>query len=344
MRILYAVQATGNGHISRAMELLPYLSQYGSVDVFLSGSNSSLEAQLPVQFRSKGVSLFYQKNGKVNLLKTLLNIDLRHTISYARQLPLKQYNLVINDFECITSLACKIQHVPSLHFGHQASFSSAKTPRPKEKSLIGELILKYYARGTAALGLHFEAYDHNILPPVVKADIWQASPENKEHFCVYLPSFTDEVLLPYFRAIREHRFEIFSKQVKTITQIDNCTLIPVSKQAFNESLISCSGIITSAGFETPAEAMFLQKKILAIPIRGQYEQYCNAAAMAQMGIHTLTKIDAGFTEHIKRWIAAPSTVYNKSFYLPTGTIVDRMMHYAEAQHIITSQSHQLLFG
>jgi UDP:flavonoid glycosyltransferase YjiC (YdhE family) len=34
MRIFYAVQATGNGHISRAMELLPELEKMGQVDIF----------------------------------------------------------------------------------------------------------------------------------------------------------------------------------------------------------------------------------------------------------------------------------------------------------------------
>jgi len=38
MKILYAVQATGNGHISRATQLLPYMEKYGEVDVFLSAT------------------------------------------------------------------------------------------------------------------------------------------------------------------------------------------------------------------------------------------------------------------------------------------------------------------
>lgn len=41
MKIFYAIQGTGNGHISRAMELLPYFEKYGSVDVFLSGDNNA---------------------------------------------------------------------------------------------------------------------------------------------------------------------------------------------------------------------------------------------------------------------------------------------------------------
>ena len=63
MKIFYAVQATGNGHISRAMELLPWLQQYGEVDIFLSGNNSHLNLDAPVKYRSKGISLYYDCKG-----------------------------------------------------------------------------------------------------------------------------------------------------------------------------------------------------------------------------------------------------------------------------------------
>ena len=63
MKIFYAVQATGNGHISRAMTLLPHLQQYGEVDIFLSGDNAHLPLNGPVKYRSKGISLFYNCNG-----------------------------------------------------------------------------------------------------------------------------------------------------------------------------------------------------------------------------------------------------------------------------------------
>ena len=69
MNIFYAVQATGNGHISRAMELLPYLQQIGNVDIFLSGDNSHLPLDAPVRFRSKGISLFYNCRGGLDYWK-----------------------------------------------------------------------------------------------------------------------------------------------------------------------------------------------------------------------------------------------------------------------------------
>jgi UDP-N-acetylglucosamine:LPS N-acetylglucosamine transferase len=69
MKIFYAIQATGNGHISRAVQLYPYLKKYGEIDFFLSGSNASLDFNLPINFVksvliSKEVSLFVIMSSK----------------------------------------------------------------------------------------------------------------------------------------------------------------------------------------------------------------------------------------------------------------------------------------
>jgi uncharacterized protein (TIGR00661 family) len=46
----------------------------------------------------------------------------------------------------------------------------------------------------------------------------------------------------------------------------------------------CDIVVTAAGFETPAEALVLGKKLVVVPIEGQYEQACNAAALGRMGV------------------------------------------------------------
>src|SRR4051812_31196024 len=75
MKIFYAVQATGNGHISRAMELLPHLESYGAVDIFLSGANSSLQLDAPVKYRSGGLGLFYNCGGGLDYWKIMKSIS-----------------------------------------------------------------------------------------------------------------------------------------------------------------------------------------------------------------------------------------------------------------------------
>jgi len=305
MNILYAVQATGNGHIARATQLMPYLEQYGNVDVFLSGSNSNLSTQeLPVKYRSKGLSLFYGNRGGLDYYKMWKQLSIATIIKEAKALPVQQYDLVINDFESITALACKFKKIPSIQFGHQASFVSSKTPRPLKKDFIGELVLKNYAITSHQIGLHFQPYDSFIFSPIIKKEILNAHATDKGHITVYLSHFSDEVVISALQKCKDLRFEVFSKKVVAPQTLGNCTLLPIHNETFNNSVIHAHGVITGAGFETPAEVLYLGKKLLCIPIAGQYEQLCNAAALEAFRVPIVQTIDQHFTQIIYRWLAS----------------------------------------
>ncbi len=302
MKIFYAVQATGNGHVSRAIELLPYLREYGKVDIFLSGNNANLQADLMPKYASKGLSLHYGANGGLDYAKMIKQLALKRLYEEAKALPLKAYDVVINDFEPITALAAKLQKVSSIGFGHQASFQSAFVPRPSRKRLIGEMVLKHYAPATNYVGLHFEQYDDFIYGPVIKDAIEQAQPEDHGHITVYLPHFHDQLLKRILLQLPQYRFEIFSRNMQVVVEDSNLLFRPIANQAFTQSLIHCHGIITGAGFETPAEALYLGKKLLVVPIKGQYEQYCNAAALALLQVPVCTQIDDSFPAYCVDWL------------------------------------------
>jgi uncharacterized protein (TIGR00661 family) len=302
MKIFYAVQATGNGHISRAIQLLPYLRRYGQVDVFLSGANNQLKADLPVRYRSNGVSFFYNQCGGLDYLKTARKFNPGRVWREVKELPVEDYDVVINDFECITSLACAYKKIPSVNFGHQASFQSALTPRPEKKQFTGEFILKHFAKASQYIGLHFKEYDDFIFTPVIKQAVLQAKPKTKNHITVYLSAYSDEALSKYFKQISGFHFHVFSRQVDKCVTDGNVQLMPVNNRLFTASMIDSAGVITGAGFETPAEALHLQKKLIVIPIRGQYEQLCNAAALEKLGVKVLNKIDASFTLAFDKWL------------------------------------------
>ena len=326
MKIFYAVQATGNGHISRAMEILPHLEQYGEVDIFLSGANNSLQINAPVKYRSKGVSFFYSNSGGLNYLDTFRKFSPLRALREANDLPVEKYDLVINDFECITSLACAHKNIPSVNFGHQASFHSDLVPRPAKREWFGEWVLRNYARASQYIGLHFNCYDNFILPPVIKKDILDAEPVDNGHITVYLPSYSDAYVCGYLSKLKDFRFEVFSKEIKQPTQHQNILLTPVDKDGFNKSMIACSAIITSAGFETPAEALSLGKKLMTIPIRGQYEQLCNAAALEKMGVVCMDAMDQQFPSIFENWIKDENKIVLPKNHSTASTISYLMEH------------------
>ena len=302
MKIFYAIQATGNGHISRAMELLPHLERYGTVDIFLSGANSSLALNASIKYRSKGLSLFYNCDGGLNYWKMARGYHPRVLKKEIQDLPVEKYDLVINDFEYITSASCARKKIPSLQFGHQASFHSSKTPRPESKNSIGEWILKNYAKATHHIGLHFDKYDDFIFHPVIKKEILDAEPNDANYVSVYLPSYCEPQLEKIFHPLWDFSFQVFSRETQQVKTSANIRFMPIDTSLFNQSLVNCTGIITGGGFETPAEAIHLGKKIISIPIRGQYEQICNAAALQKLGITCLQKIDKNFPSVFYKWI------------------------------------------
>ena len=303
MKIFYAVQATGNGHISRAMELLPHLQQHGSVDIFLSGNNSHLALDAPVKYRSKGVSLYYNCNGGLDFWQLIRKTQVLRLNREIKDLPVENYDIVINDFDFITAAACAKKDIPSVNFGHQASFQSSLTPRPPAKSITGEWILKNYAKAKRYIGFHFKSYDNFIFTPVIKKEILEAVPVNGNYVTVYLPSYCEPQLINIFQPFSDVRFEIFCSKTQRAKQYENIGFFPVDKHLFTKSLIGCSGIITGGGFETPAEALHLGKKIMTIPIAKHYEQQCNAVALAQLGVTTLKKIDEDFANSFYAWFS-----------------------------------------
>lgn len=310
MKIFYAVQATGNGHISRAMELLPYLQEYGTVDIFLSGDNSNLLLDAPVKYRSKGLSLYYNCTGGLDywqILKGYHPLRLRNEI---RDLPVEKYDLVINDFEYITAAACARKKISSVNFGHQASFRSANTPRPEKKNATGEWLLRNYGKASRYIGLHFKKYDDFIFTPFIKKDILEAEPSEKNYITVYLSSYCEPNLKKLFHPFGDFQFEIFCRETKQAHRSGNILFLPVDKKRFDQSLIRCTGIITGAGFETPAEAIHLGKKLMAIPIRGQYEQLCNAAALEEMNVLCLKNTADSFEDHFYNWVASDIIIRN----------------------------------
>ena len=86
------------------------------------------------------------------------------------------------------------------------------------------------------------------------------------------------------------------------------SFFPIENKSFTNSLIQCHAIITAGGFETPAEALYLKKKLLSIPILKHFEQECNAAALQKMGVTVIKKIDKNFHQVFAQWIQADNTI------------------------------------
>lgn len=308
MKILYGIQGTGHGHISRAREILPELSKVASVDVLMSGTNCKMMLEGQEVSQRRGLSLSYDSRGGVSYLKTALELNPVRFLRDVRTLRLEQYDLVISDFEPITSWAAITSGVTCIGLSHQAAFLSNRSPRPANKSHLSEQVLRRFAPCHKAIGFHFLKYDHFIDGPIIRSDIRNLSPVNGDHITVYLPAFDQSLLASVFAGFKQVRWDIFSPDCDSAFTKGNVTLHPVGNQSFLESLESSIGVVTSAGFETSAEAVYLGKKLMVVPIKNQYEQLCNAEALKKLGVPVAYGLGQTFTDSIHEMITGDQNI------------------------------------
>lgn len=305
MKILFAIQGTGNGHLSRARDIYPELAKYGTVDVLVSGIQVDVDFPFPVKYRLYGLSFIFGNKGGVDILSTLTKLRLGTLIRDIRRLPVKEYDLVINDFEPVSAWACKFKKVPCISLSHQCAILDPNAPKPKKADKKGVLILERYAPTTDQYGFHFRSYSKKIFTPVIRKEVRDLEPVNNGHYTVYLPAYDDETIIANLSLFKNVTWQVFSKKSHQPYTVDNIQIRPINNTEFIQSMATCEGVLCGAGFEGPAEAMYLGKKLLVMPMDQQYEQQCNAVAIATLGVPVIKRFGRKYNARIKWWLLTP---------------------------------------
>tara|TARA_R110000868_G_scaffold1647_1_gene13264 strand:+ start:36609 stop:37604 length:996 start_codon:yes stop_codon:yes gene_type:complete len=303
MKVLYAIQGTGNGHLSRARDVIPALQKKGlNLDILVSGIQADIQIPHPIKYQLKGLSFIFGKQGSVNLWRTYIKSNAARLQKEILSLPIEDYDLIINDFEPVSAWACKLKNKPCISLSHQAAVFSPKSPKPEKNDVMGKFILKNYAPTTQQFGLHFKAYGDKMYTPIIRQDIRKADVREGNHYTVYLPSYSDGRLLKTLSEIPNMKWEVFSKHNKVEFLGRNISIRPITNEAFVGSMVASKGVLCGAGFETPAEALYLGKKLMVIPMKGQYEQQCNAAALKKMGVPVIKSLKSKHLDKLRHWI------------------------------------------
>ncbi len=302
MKILYAVQGTGNGHLSRAMEIAPVLKKYAETDLLVSGIDSDLKLPFPVKYRYHGLGFVFGKNGGIDLLATYRKNKIKTLLEEIKSVPIEDYDLIINDFEPVTAWAAYHRRRPIVGFGNQHSLLSDKSPKAAKRYPIGEMVIKWYAPTATWFGFHFRPYDTNIFTPTIRTIVRDLTPSDKGYYTVYLPAYSEQKMIKILGELKQYRWEIFSKERNKPEEIGNIIFKPIDATEFLNSMAASTGVLTGGGFATPAEALFLGKKLMVIPMKGQYEQQCNVAALNQIGVPSLKSLKIKHLPLIEDWL------------------------------------------
>ncbi|MGD8884412.1 MAG: glycosyltransferase family protein, partial [Gammaproteobacteria bacterium] len=278
MKILYGVQGTGNGHITRARALSTELAKAGiTVDYVFSGRPPDQYFNMEPFgcYRAFRGLTFATRKGQVKYLKTAVANNAWQLIRDIKSLSLDDYELVITDFEPVTAWAAMRQHKKCLGIGHQYAFDY---DIPLEGSnWISRLIMRQFAPATTSLGVHWYHFGNPILPPIIEPPLENIKTEPSK-VLVYLPFEELSDIRRWLEPERQYDFYIYH-HVSQADDRGNIHIRPLSRDQFQQDLASCEGVITNSGFELASETIQYGKKILTKPLHGQMEQISNAAAL-----------------------------------------------------------------
>ena len=289
MNILYGVQATGNGHISRSREIIRCLKEKGhNVFVILSGREPSLLwdiDELKPFDTYKGLT-FSTNKGKIKYFETILNLKFMQFFSDIASFDASGYDLAIIDFEPVTSRIASKHKIPSIGIGHQYAFYN---DIPTEgANPVANFIIKHFAPADHSIGLHWYHFDQPILPPIVPVFDKNSISIIDNKILVYLPFEEPEDIMRFLAPFKNYDFYVYNKYEKA-SQNGNIFLCPFSRNGFLNDLKECSGVISNAGFELVSEALTIGKKMLIKPLTGQMEQLSNAKAIKMLNLGLVMK-------------------------------------------------------
>ncbi len=347
-KCLFIVQGEGKGHMSQAMALKEYLHDAGhTVEAVLLGTGSPdsvpdyFRETFPNKmqiFRSPWFLRTPNKKG-IYVGRTFL-FNLLHAPGYfksiskiRREIARVQPDVVFNFYELLGALAMrKIDPgIRKIGLGHhfylylnRTQFDLAPVWHRFLLSLHSRLIARSCDQ-VLALSFAREEGGKNIqvTPPLVRKEFREMNYRPGDRYLVYLLQegfFYDLVLLA--RSLPDFQADLFTSLNPDIEIPEGIRLYPFDAKKFSTLMSSCKGLITTAGFDTAAEAAFHGIPLAVIPTHNHYEQRCNAVDIKAKGLgQAVSKIDRKLLEQMS---ASNPSAYREWVYLAGAQIIKCM--------------------
>ncbi len=321
-KIIYAVAGQGFGHSSRSHLIGQHLLQQGHELIFAGSSQSYkyLSKYFPGKVHEISGLFFVYENGNINNAKTLMENIFNYPSSHAKNADVFKNifepfapDLVISDFEPFTAWWAWLNKIPYISIDHQHVLTMCKLQHDSKdmfSRLAAHFVTKYYytgARNYIILNF-FKAQLTNkkaiLLPPVIRQQVLAKKPSQGQHIVFYSTDCTfAQKLASILQNFPDYKFLIYGFDKER--QYKNCIFKKTSTETFLEDLASCKAVIATAGFSLISECLHFKKRMLLLPVLGQYEQILNAKYIEKLGYGmSSTKLDhttlSNFLDFLKK--------------------------------------------
>lgn len=300
MNILYGVPGEGMGHATRSKVVIEHLLKQHNVLVVSSArAFKFLDAAFPGRVHEiKGLHFAY-KNAQVSKGGTFL-LNLKKApknllFNFNEYLRLKKDfkpDLVISDFESFTLFYAKQHRLPIISIDNMQVMARCQLeinipPAERNNYKLARAIVKGKVPGcrhyfiTSFFEARVKRKNTTIVPPIVREAITKARPSAGDHILMYQTSSTLASVKEVLKQIPNHTFFVYG--FNKDEQDGNVIFRSFSEEGFVSDLASAKAVIANGGFSFLSEAVYLKKPVYSFPIKGQFEQFMNAAYIDKLG-------------------------------------------------------------
>jgi uncharacterized protein (TIGR00661 family) len=300
-RIIYAVAGEGYGHSTRAHLVGQRLLDAGH-DVMFVASQKALQylrsVYGPRVREIFGLSFAYRR-GRIDPIVTFTRnlFQVARANSLNRRLFDQHYrsfnpDLVITDFEPFTGWWAWREKVPFISLDNEHLLTVCRLEHRLRHFLprvAATAVTKSFGIGAASYVVtnFFSAPVRSeralLAPPIVRPLVTKLEPSDAGHVVVYWSTGTEEARLrSILRRFRDQTFYLYGFDKST--RIGNCIFKKPSTEGFLADLAAAHGVVASAGLSLISECMYWRKKMLLLPLPGQYEQIVNAHYFDKLGL------------------------------------------------------------
>ena len=291
LKILYGIQCTGNGHLSRSKEIIKYLQDNYSdkietIDVCLSGNFSQIDtSDLNVKYKFEGLG-FNIDNGQISIWKTIVDLKLWNFFKSIFVPQIEKYDIIVSDFEPVTCWAGIIRRKRVLGVGNHYKFLSNKKflKNLSPNYFYNKIITKLVSPVNKYIAFEYLKDAENDFFPIIRKVLRRTAPSQDDFYICYLSSISSEDQVKFFNLFPNQTFYIFHNDIKEASDFENIRLRPIDRVQFTNKLMRCKGVICHTGFQLTSECLFLGKKLLVIPIKHQIEQIYNTRTLSKFGV------------------------------------------------------------
>lgn len=300
-RIIYAAAGEGFGHASRVHLIAQRFLDAGHDVLFASSHRGLLYLRQYYGEKVKeifGLTYEYSK-GYVQPLATIRKnlAQLTHGTRMNKKLfdqvyrPFKP-DLVVTDFEPFSGWWAWYNKVPFISLDNEHMLTMCKLEHrlrnlvPRATSMLVTRLHCVGAQAYVIINFFTAPLKHEravLVPPVVRDAVTSLTASNEGHIVLYSTTGTHEDRLrdTLFK-FPDQKFLVYG--FNKDEQARNCIFKKRSTEGFLRDLAASRGVIASAGFSLMSECLYLRKRMLLLPLAGQYEQIINAYYAEKLGL------------------------------------------------------------